>query len=111
MHVAWTSYHSPSAGGDWAGGAAACGGSALLAATSGFIDPELLADITERIRQADRPLLLLGGGLSRAVCQKLQPWLQALELPLLKPSDPTQTQSYLPIIPGVFSTVRAWRKI
>jgi len=36
---------------------------------------------------------------------------QALELPLLKPSDPTQTQSYLPIIPGVFSTVRAWRKI
>ena len=69
--------------GDWAGGAAACGGSALLAATSVFIDPELLADITERIRQADRPLLLLGGGLSRAVCQKLQPWLQALELPLM----------------------------
>ena len=33
-----------------------------------------------------------------------------IELPLLKPTDPTQTQSWLPIIPDVFSTVRAWRK-
>jgi predicted O-methyltransferase YrrM len=35
---------------------------------------------------------------------------EAIDLPLLKPTDPTQTQSYLPIIPGVFSTVRAWRR-
>lgn len=35
----------------------------------------------------------------------------SLRLPLLKPTDPTQTQAWLPIIPGVFSTVRAWRKL
>jgi cephalosporin hydroxylase len=33
-----------------------------------------------------------------------------IELPLLYPTDPTQTQPQLPIIPGVFSTVRAYRK-
>lgn len=33
-----------------------------------------------------------------------------LELPLLYPDDPTQTQAHLPIIPEVFSTVRAYRK-
>jgi hypothetical protein len=38
------------------------------------------------------------------------PNAEAVELPLLKPTDPTQTQAYLPIVPGVFSTVRAWRK-
>jgi hypothetical protein len=36
--------------------------------------------------------------------------LRPLELPLLAPSDPTQTQPHLPIIPGVFSTFRAYRK-
>ncbi|GEM_PF-1227785 len=35
---------------------------------------------------------------------------EVVELPLLFPSDPTQTQAYLPIIPGVFSTLRAYRK-
>lgn len=35
---------------------------------------------------------------------------QPIELPLLYPTDPTQTQPQLPIIPGVFSTVRAYRK-
>lgn len=35
---------------------------------------------------------------------------KVLEIPLLRPSDPTQTQAHLPIIPGVFSTVRAYRK-
>lgn len=33
-----------------------------------------------------------------------------IEAPLLRPSDPTQTQAWLPIIPEVFSTIRAWRK-
>jgi cephalosporin hydroxylase/tetratricopeptide (TPR) repeat protein len=33
-----------------------------------------------------------------------------IELPLLYPTDPTQTQPQLPIIPGVFSTLRAYRK-
>jgi predicted O-methyltransferase YrrM len=36
--------------------------------------------------------------------------LRPIELPLLAPSDPTQTQPHLPIIPGVFSTVRAYQK-
>ena len=36
--------------------------------------------------------------------------LTALELPLLYPTDPTQTQPHLPVIPGVFSTIRAYRK-
>jgi predicted O-methyltransferase YrrM len=39
------------------------------------------------------------------------PNAEPIELPLLKPEDPTQTQAWAPIIPGVFSTVRAWRRI
>lgn len=35
---------------------------------------------------------------------------EILDIPLLYPDDPTQSQAYLPIIPGVFSTVRAYRK-
>lgn len=35
---------------------------------------------------------------------------EVLDLPLLYPDDPTQTQAYLPVIPGVFSTIRAYRK-
>ncbi len=35
---------------------------------------------------------------------------EALDIPLLYPDDPTQTQAYLPIIPGVYSTIRAYRK-
>lgn len=33
-----------------------------------------------------------------------------LDVPLLMPSNPTQTQPHLPIIPGVFSTFRLYRK-
>jgi len=36
--------------------------------------------------------------------------LTPLDLSLLYPTDPTQTQAHLPIIPGVFSTIRAYRK-
>jgi acetolactate synthase I/II/III large subunit len=39
--------------------------------------------VAGRIRGAKRPLLLLGGGLSRQVCTELQPWLRGLELPLM----------------------------
>jgi predicted O-methyltransferase YrrM len=35
---------------------------------------------------------------------------EPVEAPLLYPTDPTQTQAWLPIIPGVSSTIRAWRK-
>lgn len=34
-----------------------------------------------------------------------------VRLALLKPTDPSQTQAWLPVIPGVLSTVRAWRKL
>jgi hypothetical protein len=49
----------------------------------------------------------------RRACQELMETeygCQSIELPLLYPTDPTQTQAQLPIIPGVFSTVRAYRK-
>lgn len=38
------------------------------------------------------------------------PYAEEVVLPLLRPTDPTQTQAFLQIIPGVFSTVKAWRK-
>jgi cephalosporin hydroxylase/Flp pilus assembly protein TadD len=49
----------------------------------------------------------------RQACQELMEntyGCEVLELPLLYPTDPTQTQPYLPIIPGVFSSIRAYRK-
>jgi cephalosporin hydroxylase/Flp pilus assembly protein TadD len=49
----------------------------------------------------------------RQACQELMENTyncEVLELPLLYPTDPTQTQAHLPIIPGVFSTIRAYRK-
>jgi acetolactate synthase-1/2/3 large subunit len=52
-------------------------------AEAGSTDSALLAEIAGRIRNAERPLLLLGGGLSRQVCRELQPWLRGLELPLM----------------------------
>ncbi|MDY6937252.1 MAG: TylF/MycF/NovP-related O-methyltransferase [Cyanobacteriota bacterium] len=49
----------------------------------------------------------------RQACQELMEntyGCEAIELPLLYPTDPTQTQAHLPIIPGVFSTIRVYRK-
>jgi len=49
----------------------------------------------------------------RQACQELMEntyCCDLLDLPLLYPTDPTQSQAYLPIIPGVFSTIRAYRK-
>ena len=49
----------------------------------------------------------------RRACQELMEesyGCRQIELPLLYPTDPSQTQPQLPIIPGVFSTVRAYRK-
>jgi cephalosporin hydroxylase len=49
----------------------------------------------------------------RQACQELMEnayGCEVLDLPLLYPTDPTQTQAYLPIILGVFSTIRAYRK-
>jgi len=47
----------------------------------------------------------------RQACQELMENAYRCEvpdIPLLYPTDPTQTQAHLPIIPGVFSTVRAY---
>ena len=51
-------------------------------------------------------------GIRRACQEVLEDFYQLTpdELPLLYPNDPTQTQVHLPIIPDVFSTVRAYRK-
>ncbi|MGF1493829.1 MAG: TylF/MycF/NovP-related O-methyltransferase [Microcoleaceae cyanobacterium] len=49
----------------------------------------------------------------RQACQELMEeeyGCEVVDLPLLYPDDPTQTQAHLPIIPGVFSTIRAYRK-
>ncbi|MEW6495990.1 MAG: CmcI family methyltransferase [Cyanobacteriota bacterium] len=49
----------------------------------------------------------------RQACQELMEntyGCEVLDIPLLYPTDPTQTQAHLPIIPGVFSTIRAYRK-
>jgi predicted O-methyltransferase YrrM len=49
----------------------------------------------------------------RDACRELMEELYGcvpLELPVLYPDDPTQTQSHLPIIPGITSTLRVYRK-
>lgn len=49
----------------------------------------------------------------RQACQELMEdtyHCEVIDIPLLYPTDPTQTQAHLPIIPGVFSTIRAYRK-
>jgi predicted O-methyltransferase YrrM len=49
----------------------------------------------------------------RQACQELMEdeyGCEQIEIPLLYPTDPTQTQAYLPIIPGVFSSIRVYRK-
>lgn len=51
-------------------------------------------------------------GIRRACKEILEESLRLtpVELPLLYPDDPTQTQAQLPIIPKVYSTIRAYRK-
>jgi len=49
----------------------------------------------------------------RQACQELMEDTyncQVINVPLLYPDDPTQTQAHLPIIPGVFSSLRIYRK-
>jgi predicted O-methyltransferase YrrM len=49
----------------------------------------------------------------RRACQELMEQrygCDVIEMPLLYPTDPTQTQPQLPIIPGVMSTIRVYRK-
>lgn len=49
----------------------------------------------------------------RQACQELLEQTyncEILNVPLLYPSDPTQSQAHLPIIPNVYSTIRVYRK-
>jgi len=52
-------------------------------------------------------------GVRRACCELMEYnyCCEVLDIPLLHPTDPTQSQSHLPIIPGVYSTIRAYRKL
>ena len=51
-------------------------------------------------------------GIRKACLNHLETFGQTelLDIPLLYPDDPTQTQAFLPIIPNVYSTLRAYRK-
>lgn len=49
----------------------------------------------------------------RKACQELMENTyncEVIDLPLLYPDDPTQTQAHLPIIPGLFSSLKIYRK-
>jgi len=49
----------------------------------------------------------------RQACQELMEdtyYCEIIEVPLLYPDDPTQSQAFLPIIPDVFSTLKVYRK-
>jgi len=46
-------------------------------------DPQQVAEIAARFRAAERPLLLLGGGLSHRQARNLKPKLAALDLPIM----------------------------
>lgn len=77
----------------------------------------LFHDYLPALDQKNSPFILNHHGNQepgiRQACQELMEesyGCELIELPLLYPSDPTQTQPQLPIIPGVFSTVRAYRK-
>lgn len=77
----------------------------------------LFHDYLPTLNQENGPFILHHHGNQepgiRQACQELMEetyHCELVELPLLYPTDPTQTQAQLPIIPGVFSTVRAYRK-
>ncbi|MFM7640019.1 MAG: thiamine pyrophosphate-binding protein [Cyanobium sp.] len=54
----------------------------LSPATPGT-DPQVVADLAQRIGAASRPVLLLGGGLSHRLARALEPQLAALALPIM----------------------------
>jgi acetolactate synthase-1/2/3 large subunit len=58
-------------------------GNASIALPQPPLDPEVVADVAARLATAERPVLLLGGGLSRQTARHLQAQLGALRLPIL----------------------------
>lgn len=64
----------------WAGYA---GTGVVLEAAAPITDAQLVGDVAARIAAAERPLLLLGGGLSHRQAQALRSQLAALHLPIM----------------------------
>ena len=74
---------------------------------------DYLPPLNDENREA---ILFHHGGNEPGIRQACQEFMEntygceVIDIPLLYPTDPTQSQAYLPIIPGVFSTIRAYRK-
>lgn len=57
-------------------------GAGSLPAAAPAASPADLADLIARVRQARRPVLLLGGGVSRAAAQQAAPFFERMGLPI-----------------------------
>jgi len=85
----------------------------LLAPGGMMIFHDYLPPLDDKNRES---ILFQHGGKEpgiRQACQELMEntyHCEVIHIPLLYPTDPTQTQAHLPIIPGVFSTIRVYRK-
>ncbi|MDT9200120.1 class I SAM-dependent methyltransferase [Limnospira fusiformis KN01] len=85
----------------------------ILAPGGIMVFHDYLPPLNEENREA---ILFHHGGKEpgiRQACQELMEdeyGCEKIEIPLLYPTDPTQSQAYLPIIPRVFSTVKVYRK-
>jgi tetratricopeptide (TPR) repeat protein len=84
----------------------------LLAPGGLMVFHDYLPPLTDENREA---ILFHHGGKEPGIRRAFEELVECtygevVEIPLLSPTDPTQTQAYLPIIPGVVSTLRAYRK-
>ena len=85
----------------------------LLASGGLMIFHDYLPPLNDRNRDA---ILFHHGGNEpgiRQACEELMEntyHCEIMEIPLLYPDDPTQTQAFLPVIPDVFSTLKVYRK-
>lgn len=85
----------------------------LLVSGGLMIFHDFMPELTEETRE---PILSHHGGTEpgiRRACLEIMEGkygCEIVDLPLPWPTDPSQTQPHLPIIPGVFSTLRAYRK-
>jgi predicted O-methyltransferase YrrM len=85
----------------------------LLAPGGIMIFHDYLPPLNDENREA---ILFHHGGKEPGIGQACQELMEneyscePIEIPLLYPTDPTQSQACLPIIPGVFSTVKVYRK-
>jgi len=71
---------------DWraaSGLPALAAGSTAVASSPPALDQVLIQELAARVVAAERPLLLLGGGLSRPMAELLEPQLSALSLPVM----------------------------